>query len=102
LAEQNVFAALADPTRRQLIEWLSDEGSGTATTFANRLPITRQAVTKHLRELEAVGIVTASKKGRETRYALEAQALEGAAAWLADRAAAWDTTLARLKNLVED
>ena len=66
-----MFAALADPTRRQLVDWLAEEGSGTATGFANRLPMTRQAVARHLQELELAEIVASEKSGRETRFTLQ-------------------------------
>ena len=102
MADPSVFAALADPTRRQLIDWLSTEGSGTATAFAGRLPISRQAVAKHLRELENADIVSAVKKGRETRFVLKGSTLIEAADWLAERTASWDRTLDRLKDVVED
>ena len=97
MADTSVFAALADPTRRQLVDWLAEEGSGTATGFANRLPMTRQAVARHLQELELAEIVASEKSGRETRFTLQSQALVDASLWLDRRADAWDRTLARLK-----
>src|SRR5260370_30833289 len=65
---QRVFLALADPTRRLLLQQLCEEGSGTAASFATRLPITRQAIIKHLVTLEQAGLVTAHECGRERRY----------------------------------
>lgn len=97
----DVFAALADPTRRQLVDWLVEEGSGTATEFAGRLPISRQAVARHLRELEGAGVVESARSGRETLFNLRGEALVDAAEWLEARAAAWDRTLDRLKRHVE-
>lgn len=102
MADADIFAALGDPTRRQLVEWLSVEGSGTATGFAERLPMSRQAVAKHLTELEAAGVVSRSKQGRETRYELRTESLDSASEWLRHRTAAWDRTLARLKKMVEN
>lgn len=97
----SVFAALADPTRQQLIDWLAAEQTGTATGFAERLPISRQAVAKHLSELEEAGLVSSARVGRETRYTLIPGALDGAIDWLTVRAASWDRALARLKKQVE-
>jgi DNA-binding transcriptional ArsR family regulator len=97
----SVFAALADPTRRQLVEWLSTESSGTATRFAERLPISRQAVARHLAELAAAGLVASHKAGRETRYSLNTEALQGAIDWLNDRARLWDEALDRLQKHLE-
>lgn len=101
LADASVFSALADPTRRQIIDWLVEESSGTATGFAERLTISRQAVARHLQELGAAGIVISEKSGRETRFSLQTQPLVDAAAWLDQRADAWDRTLARLKLHLE-
>ena len=65
-----VFAALSDPTRRQLLEWLDDEVA-TATSFAQRLPISRQAVSKHLSELSSAGLVSSRRAGRETLFSVD-------------------------------
>jgi DNA-binding transcriptional ArsR family regulator len=96
-----VFAALADPTRRQLVDWLAVEDEGTATGFAARLPISRQAVTRHLGELERAGLVRSDRVGRETRYSLNPESLTEAADWLAARARKWDRALGRLQRHVE-
>ena len=101
LPEPGVFAALADPTRRQLIDWLTTEESGTATGFAERLPMSRQAVARHLRELEDAGIVESTRSGRETRYSLVTAPLDDAATWLAARARTWDRSLGRLREQIE-
>lgn len=97
MADTSVFSALGDPTRRQIVDWLVEEGSGTATGFAGRLPMSRQAVARHLQELEAADIVTSEKTGRETRFTLQTQAFSDASSWLDQRAEAWDQTLGRLK-----
>ena len=96
-----VFAALADPTRRLLVEWLSAEESGTATGFADRLPISRQAVARHLQELEQAGLVRSKRVGRETRFSLETEPLTEAAGWLERRTEVWVSTLGRLKRHLE-
>lgn len=97
----DVFTALADPTRRQLIDWLAEEGSGTATSFAGRLPISRQAIARHLGELESAGLVESARSGKENRYRLRPEALTEAADWLETRSRSWDRTLERLKTHLE-
>ena len=97
----DVFAALSDPTRRRLVDWLAEEGSGTATGFAARLTISRQAVSRHLNELEQAGLVRSERVGRETRYSLEPEPLSEAAGWLIQRSQMWDRTLHRLRDHVE-
>jgi DNA-binding transcriptional ArsR family regulator len=84
-----------------VVEWLAVEERGTATGFAARLPISRQAVSRHLSELERAGLVHATRAGRETRYSLNVEGLTGAAEWLAARANRWDRTLGRLRRHVE-
>src|SRR5205807_351806 len=63
-----VLVALADPTRRQLLDLLAAYGEATATTLAERLPVSRQAIVKHLAVLDAAGLVTGGRVGREVRY----------------------------------
>jgi len=65
-----VFGALADPSRRQMIGYLSERGTATATELTGELPMTRQAVSKHLTTLADAGLVEAERQGRETRYRL--------------------------------
>jgi DNA-binding transcriptional ArsR family regulator len=65
-----VFGALADPSRRQVIGYLSVQGTATATELTGELPMTRQAVTKHLATLADAGLVESERRGRETRYRL--------------------------------
>lgn len=74
------FVALADPTRRLLFQQLCEEGSGTATSFAARLPMTRQAVTKHLVTLAEAGLVTVHEEGRERRYVPQTESLQAVTA----------------------
>lgn len=98
----SVFAALADPTRRQMVETLLREGSTSVPTLTAVLPITRQAVAKHLATLDGAGLIERSPAaGREVRYRLREGALEPAAAWLRDAEVAWDERLGQLKGAVE-
>jgi DNA-binding transcriptional ArsR family regulator len=92
-----VFSALADPTRRQVIRALSEQGPSTATGLAASLPVTRQAVTKHLSALADAGLVTASRRGREKLYQLSPRPLTDAVSWMADLGARWDERLAALR-----
>lgn len=98
-----VFAALADPTRRHVIETLVREGSTSAPSLAARLPISRQAVAKHLTALGEAGLIERVNgiSGREVRYQLRPGALNDAGEWMRATAAAWDERLARLKERVE-
>jgi DNA-binding transcriptional ArsR family regulator len=97
-----VFAALADPTRRQVLQELVRGGVTTATGLAARLPVTRQAVGKHLAVLERAGLVGARRVGRESRYEPRTAGLSAAADWLTVLAAEWEERLARIKALAED
>lgn len=96
-----VLAALADPTRRQLLDMLSTRGQATATTLADGLPISRQAVVKHLSVLDAARLVDSVKVGREVRYAVRSEALDTTARWMAALAAEWDHRLAKIKRVAE-
>jgi DNA-binding transcriptional ArsR family regulator len=98
--QPDVFAALGDPTRREVLEHVATRGEVTATELAAAMPITRQAVAKHLGVLADAGLVESRRAGRETRYAPTPEPLGDAIAWMADLGAQWDTRLARLKRSV--
>ena len=100
-AVDDVLAALADPTRRQLLDLLAAEGQATATTLAARLPVSRQAVVKHLAVLAAAGLVSGGRVGREVRYAVRPAALDATARWMAALATDWDRRLALIKRVAE-
>jgi DNA-binding transcriptional ArsR family regulator len=93
-----VFAALADPTRRQVIELLSRHPGMTASSLAGELPVSRQAIAKHLAQLREAGLATAEVAGRETRYRLTPEPMTGAMAWMAEAGALWDARLERLRR----
>jgi DNA-binding transcriptional ArsR family regulator len=90
-----VFGALADPTRRSLLSALAGRPA-TATELAGGLPISRQAVVKHLSALAEAGLVSRERNGREVRYSVTPAPLSGAASWIATVGAQWDERLASL------
>ena len=96
-----VFGALADPTRREVLRSLAERPGLTASHLAGELPMTRQAVSKHLSALSGAGLVTARREGRETHYTLTPAPLAGAMEWMADVGAEWDERLARLATRSE-
>ncbi|HEV3359774.1 MAG TPA: metalloregulator ArsR/SmtB family transcription factor [Pseudonocardiaceae bacterium] len=96
-----VLVALADQTRRQLLDVLVKEGTASATTLAAQLPVSRQAVVKHLNVLTEAGLVESGRAGREVLYRVQPGRLDASARWLAELAAAWDRRLASLKRLAE-
>lgn len=95
-----VFGALADPTRRGLLSALG-ERPATATELSSALPISRQAVVKHLSALAEAGLVTRERSGREVRYSVTPAPLSGAVSWIATVGAQWDDRLAALARSFE-
>jgi len=93
-----VFAALSDPNRRRLIETLAQRDSATQRELAAELPVSRQAVSKHLAALADAGLVEASRSGRNTRYRLTPAALGNALSWIERVGAEWDERLAALRD----
>jgi DNA-binding transcriptional ArsR family regulator len=93
-----VFDALADPNRRYVLEVLAGRETATATELATELPVTRQAVAKHLAALSDAGLVESRRAGRETRYELTPAPLAEAMDWMASVGAEWDTRLAALRR----
>jgi DNA-binding transcriptional ArsR family regulator len=94
-----LFGALADPTRRMLVERLLTKGPATATTLAETTPLTRQAILKHLQVLQAAGLLAHERTGREVRYRVTPQPLASAVGWILDTAGAWDNRIDRLRRL---
>lgn len=95
-----VFGALADPSRRHVLMTLSARPDATQHELSAELPITRQAVSKHLATLRHAGLVEAERRGRETHYRLTPEPLERAAAWMVEVGAEWDRRLASLRRLL--
>jgi DNA-binding transcriptional ArsR family regulator len=93
----DVFSALADPNRRHLLEALAQRDA-SATELASALPVTRQAVAKHLAALRAAGLVDSRRAGRETLYSLNAAPLEDAVAWIVRVGDEWDARLDALRR----
>jgi DNA-binding transcriptional ArsR family regulator len=79
-----IFTALADATRRAILERLAHHGSCTATQLSSEMPITRQAVAKHLTHLHRAHLVVPERRGRETHYRLTPDSLADAIEWLED------------------
>ena len=96
-----LWSAVADPTRRRVLDVLLDRGEATATAVAGELPVTRQAVAKHLVVLDRVGVVEGRRQGREMRYAVRPQRLGVATRSMAQVAAEWDARLAAIKRIAE-
>jgi len=101
LAVDEVLAAMADPTRRRLLEDLAARGEATATALADDLPISRQAVVKHLAVLDRAGLVTSQRRGREVRYVVRPEGVAATARWMAGLAADWDRRLSEIKHIAE-
>jgi len=102
LAEEDaLWAAVADPTRRRLLDALLEHGEATPTMLAEGLPVTRQAVAKQLAVLNRVGLVAGARRGREVRYTVRPERLDAATEAMARVAAQWDQRLARIKRLAE-
>ena len=97
-AGEVVFDALADPTRRAVLRAVAEDGPLTATELAHRLPVSRQAVAKHLDVLGDAGLVLRERSGRDVRFSLDAAPLGEALAWLVGVGARWDRRLATLER----
>lgn len=99
--DDDLWLAIGDPTRRQLLDLLLADGIGTSTTLSDRLPVTRQAVAKHLGVLSRIGLVRATPSGREKLYRVDQAQLERAVAQLSAVGNAWDSRLRRIKQIAE-
>lgn len=93
-----VFDVLSDPTRRALLAAIADSPAATATELATELPISRQAVVKHLTALTGAGLLDRERFGREVRYRVTPAPLSDAVSWMADVGGQWDARLQALKR----
>jgi DNA-binding transcriptional ArsR family regulator len=100
-AEEQVFAALADTTRRKLLSSLAQNSPKTATQLSREFPITRQGIVKHLDLLASAGLVQARIQGREKRYSFAPEPLSSVSGWIEAIGKEWEGRLGRLKALVE-
>jgi DNA-binding transcriptional ArsR family regulator len=99
---EDVLIALADPTRRELLDLIALSEQATATTLATKVTVSRQAVVKHLTILKDARLVSSNRVGREVRYMLCPQQLSSTAEWMANLAADWDRKLEWIKRIAED
>jgi DNA-binding transcriptional ArsR family regulator len=99
--DDELWSAIAEPSRRRLLDLLVNHEEVSASWLAGRVPFSRQAVSKHLVVLEEAGLVSRRKQGREVLYQVEAARLDQAAQAMADLAAHWDQRLTAIKRLAE-
>jgi ArsR family transcriptional regulator, cadmium/lead-responsive transcriptional repressor len=99
--EEQLWAAVGEPSRRLLLDALLARGEATPSTLAQDLPFTRQAVTKHLAVLDRAGLVEGRRQGREVRYVVRPDRLDAATRAMARVAAQWDARLNRIKDMAE-
>ena len=96
------FAALADPTRRQILELLVRDGPSTATALAGQLDISRQAVAKHLQLLAGAGVAAGERIGRETRFEVRPDGFRDVSSWIATMEDRWTARLGLLARSLQD
>lgn len=99
--DDDLWSAIGNPTRRRMLDLLLVNGNATATSLSDQLPVTRQAVSKHLAVLDRVSLVHATQVGRERRYQVDDAQLARAVAQLATVGSAWDGRLRRIKHIAE-
>ena len=100
-ADEELWSAIADPSRRRVLDLLVSNSEVSASWLAGRVPFSRQAVSKHLVVLERAGLISRRKQGREVLYQVEADRLDQAIRAMAQLAAQWDRRLAVIKRLAE-
>jgi DNA-binding transcriptional ArsR family regulator len=99
--DDELWSAIGDPTRRRILDLLLVGGASTATALSQHLPVSRQAIAKHIAVLDRAGLVKGSAVGRERRYDVDQEQLARAVAELASVQALWDARLSRIKRLAE-
>jgi DNA-binding transcriptional ArsR family regulator len=100
-ADDDLWSAIADPSRRRVLDLIVSDGGVSASWLARRVPFSRQAVSKHLVVLEEAGLVSRRKQGREVLYQVEVNRLDQATRAMTDLAAQWDRRLGAIKRLAE-
>ncbi|TCO50001.1 DNA-binding transcriptional ArsR family regulator [Kribbella antiqua] len=101
MIDDELWSAIGDPTRRRMLDLLLAGAGGTATSLSDQLPVTRQAVAKHLGVLDRAGLVHSAPAGRERRYTVDEAQLERAIAQMTDVSESWDRRLQRIKRIAE-
>ena len=101
ITDEALLEAVADTSRRRVLDLILAHGEVTPTALAAELPFTRQAVAKHLTVLDRAGLVASTRSGREVRYSVRPEHLDRAARAMATVAARWDTRLAAIKRMAE-
>jgi len=99
--DDHLWSAIGDPTRRRMLDLLLTQGDGTATTLSDHLPVTRQAVAKHLGVLDRAGLVRVTPTGREKRYRVDDVQLSRAVAQMESVGSTWDARLQRIKRIAD-
>jgi DNA-binding transcriptional ArsR family regulator len=100
-ADDELWSAIADPSRRRVLDLVVSHGDVSASWLAGQVPFSRQAVSKHLVVLEQTGLISRRQRGREVLYQVDADRLDQATRAMADLAAQWDRRLATIKRLSE-
>jgi DNA-binding transcriptional ArsR family regulator len=98
MSTDQVFAALSDRTRRDVLELIGDRGEASATQLSHSLPVSRQAINKHLASLAAAGLVADRRAGREVLFRLTPAPMSDAMSWMATVGGQWDDRLERLRR----
>jgi ArsR family transcriptional regulator, cadmium/lead-responsive transcriptional repressor len=99
--DDDLWAAIAEPSRRRVLDLLVRDGEASASALGGRVPFSRQAVSKHLVALQHAGLISRRKQGREVLYQVEADRLDQATRAMAELARQWDQRLSRIKRLAE-
>lgn len=99
--DDDLWAAIADPSRRRVLDLLVQRGEASASWLAGQVPFTRQAVSKHLVVLEQAGLIGRRKQGREVLYRVNADRLDQATRAMVEVARQWDRRLDTIKRLAE-
>jgi ArsR family transcriptional regulator, cadmium/lead-responsive transcriptional repressor len=100
--DDELWSAVGDPTRRRMLDLLVNDGTGTATALSQQLPVSRQAISKHLLVLDRAGLVHGSQAGKERRYRVDEEQLTRAISQLTAVSEEWDKRLRRIRRIAED